>query len=550
MSNCKLIALTCLAAIITFASDAYAQDDQVDVIALIKEIRQSEQWFSQVSSLQVQLNETTIRTSQGIAKERDRLGKLYPSRKEFDPAIYTGLQPQEYEQKQFMFSPDRILYESRRTDGRYSLSFWDGIQEITASGSDSDQITSYIFSDKSGRAAGQRVLNNMIWPQAAVQSYWWRQIDTQRATEMRMGSINDFKLSGRKDFRGIDCYELETRSGFIKWYVGVEDHLLHGIVARRLKDNNSEKQVILDIAKRRGQNFKSTNEYYMWKFKQAHDVRSEIDREYYAALISDTRPVAEIFMLDYKQIEPGKWFPMTQGAQWYLKEPDENGKYILKETRTLSINQIKLNQPLQDNLFEIDLIEGVEVNDMRFDVPLSYPYEHNMPIEKWDAILTDARKNFGRQDKWDENRNELIGKVAPEFPKSKWLNSKALSLKELRGKVVILEFWSISCVPCRTVMPEMNELHKKRDETGIVVIGIHTASKDFKSIKEFAKRYNLQYPIYIDTEKASFMPSWGRIFGNYGIYGIPQTFVIDRKGVIAGQGELDEVVRIAKGLLN
>jgi len=288
----------------------------------------------------------------------------------------------------------------------------------------------------------------------------------------------------------------------------------------------------------------------MWKFKQAHDVRNEINREYYAALISDTRPVAEIFMLDYKQIEAGKWFPMTQGAQWYLKEPDEDGKYILKETRTVSINQIKLNEPLQDDLFEIDLIEGVEVSDNRFDVPLVYPYERNMAIEKWDAILTEARQNFGHQDKAEEARNELIGKHAPEFPKSKWLNSKALSLEELRGKVVILEFWSITCVPCRTVMPEMNELHKKRDETGIIVIGIHSASKEFKRIEEFVKRYNLHYPIYIDTVKPSLLPNWGRIFGHYEILGIPQAFVIDRKGVIAGQGELYEVAQIAKGLLN
>ena len=550
MSNCKLIALTCLAAIITLATDAYAQDDQVDVIALIKEIRQSEQWFSQVSSLQVQLNETTIRTSQGIAKERDRLGKLYPSRKEFDPAIYTGLQPQEYELKQFMFSPKRILYESRRTDGRYSLSFWDGKQEITASGSDSDHITSYIFSDKSGRTVGQRVLNNMIWPRSSVQSNWWREIDTQRATQMRMGPIEDFKLAGRKDFRGIECYVLETRAGFIKWYVGVEDHLLHGIVARRLKDVNNEKQVMLDIAKSRGQKLKSKSEFYVWRGKQPLELRNEINREYYAALISDTRPIAEIFMLDYKQIEPGKWFPMTQGAQWYLKEPDENGKYILKETRTLSINQIKLNEPLQDDLFEIDLIEGVEVSDNRFDVPLSYAYEPNMPIEKWDVILTDARKNFGRQDKWDENRNELIGKVAPEFPKSKWLNSDALSMQELRGKVVILEFWSITCAPCRTVMPKLNELHKKVDESGIVVISVHTASKDFKSIEDFANKYKLKYPIYIDTLSNSFLPSWGRIVEFYKILGIPHAFVIDRKGVIAGQGELNEVVRIAEGLLD
>ncbi len=492
MSYCKLIAFISLVTIIAFAPHSYAQEDEVDVVALIKEIRQSEKWFSQVSSLQVQLNATTTRTPEGIAVERDRLRKQYPTQKEFDQSRYTSLQPQEYEQKLFMFSPKRILYESRRTDGKYSLSFWDGKQEITASGSDSDHMTSYIFDNKSGRAAGQSVLNNMIWPQSAIQSNWWRKIDAQRATEMRMGPIEDFKLTGSEDFRGKDCYVLETRAGFIRWYVGAEDHLLHGIVARRLKDKNSEKQVMLDIATRRGQKIRSKNEFYMWRGKQPQELRNEINREYYAALISDTRPVAEIFMLDYKQIEPGKWFPMTQGAQWYLKEPDEDGKYVLKEELTLSINQIKLNEPLQDDLFEIELVEGIEVSDNRFDVPLSYPYERNIPIEKWDAILTAARKNFGRQDKWDETRNKLIGKEAPEFPKSKWFNSEALSLEDLRGKVVILEFWSITCGPCRTVMPELNELHKNSDENGIVVISIHSASKDFKSIEEFAKRYKLK----------------------------------------------------------
>ena len=80
----------------------------------------------------------------------------------------------------------------------------------------------------------------------------------------------------------------------------------------------------------------------------------------------------------------------------------------------------------------------------------------------------------------------LIGKQAPELQQIKgWINSKPIKLADLRGKVVLLDFWGTWCGPCVQVIPELIKLHEKYHDKGLVVIGIHDDSMN--SVKDTRK---------------------------------------------------------------
>ena len=66
-----------------------------------------------------------------------------------------------------------------------------------------------------------------------------------------------------------------------------------------------------------------------------------------------------------------------------------------------------------------------------------------------------------------------VGKLAPEISGQSWLNSKPLKLAELKGKVVLLEFWTFGCFNCRNVEPYVKTWHQKYADKGLVVIAVH-----------------------------------------------------------------------------
>ncbi len=539
----------CLGGIVAVVPASHAQVDKVDVVALVNEVRQKEQWIQHVDSFLLRLEGAVTKTPEAIVLLRAELGKQYPDVEEFDPIQFTRLQPEIRETLEIIFDSKRARYLSRQPGSRYVLRIWDGQRAIAAIGTTPDHITDYILDDKPQQVVGASLFRDLSWPLAARQSFWWMQIDAERWTEFQSGPIEDFKLVGRVNYRGIDCYVLKNLGGFRTWYVGMSDHLLYGFASRALIEGNSAHKVINEIAARRGRKFSSSPDYYTWKAEQPRDERRAMDREYYTALLPQSRPKGEGFMLDYQEVAPGMWFPMTQGAEWFLKEPDEDGHYGIRSRRELRVVRIELNEPMPDELFTIELVDGVRVTDLRYDFPLGYVYERNMPPEKWNEILAEAGQQYEPRNRANKARGELIGQAAPRFPKTQWLNSDPLTWADLRGKVVILDFWAEWCGPCRDDLPKMSDLHKERDKTGITVLGVHTPGSKAEHIQTIMKLYDLQYPIFIDIPRSSPVPGWGQLYEQYGIHGIPHAFVIDREGKIAGQGTLQEVLAIAQGLL-
>jgi len=112
--------------------------------------------------------------------------------------------------------------------------------------------------------------------------------------------------------------------------------------------------------------------------------------------------------------------------------------------------------------------------------------------------------------------NAGVGMKAPDITNETWLNSAPLHLPDLKGKVVMVEFWTFGCYNCRNVEPYVKQWHQKYVDKGLMVIGVHSP--------EFSYEHDIRFPIPIDND----FSTWNRYGNRYW----PALYLIDKQGVI------------------
>ena len=123
---------------------------------------------------------------------------------------------------------------------------------------------------------------------------------------------------------------------------------------------------------------------------------------------------------------------------------------------------------------------------------------------------------------------------------SAWVNSKPLSLESLRGKVVLLDFWTYSCINCLRTLPYVESWDKRYRSKGLVIIGVHTPEFGFEhdlgNVRDAVRRLNVRYPVALDNDYGT----WKAYANNYW----PAHYLIDQQGhvreVHIGEGDYAE----------
>ena len=133
-------------------------------------------------------------------------------------------------------------------------------------------------------------------------------------------------------------------------------------------------------------------------------------------------------------------------------------------------------------------------------------------ILTWALLGTGCSEPLGAQ----------VGEPAPNF-KLENLDGQFISLSDLKGKPVLLNFWATWCPPCRAEMPYLQQIYEEWSGKGLVVLAINIGDSHSEA-KRFLQTNSLSLPVLLDTKK--------NVARKYNITAIPTTFFIDSDGII------------------
>lgn len=153
----------------------------------------------------------------------------------------------------------------------------------------------------------------------------------------------------------------------------------------------------------------------------------------------------------------------------------------------------------------------------------------------------------------DKQYDTDLGSAPELIPGGQWLNLPAgretLTLSELRGQVVLIDFWTYTCINCIRTLPYLRTWHEKYADDGLIIIGVHTPEfefeKDIGNLSKAVKDFSLDYPILQDNEFATWRAYRNRYW--------PAKYLIDTNGRIRythfGEGSYDETEQWIRKLL-
>jgi thiol-disulfide isomerase/thioredoxin len=138
---------------------------------------------------------------------------------------------------------------------------------------------------------------------------------------------------------------------------------------------------------------------------------------------------------------------------------------------------------------------------------------------------------------------------APELSAGDWINSEPVKLSDLRGRVVLIEFWTFGCYNCRNTLPFIKDWNTRYRDKGLTIIGVHSPEfdeeKDVENLRRQVASLGIRYPVVTDND----YKTWKA----YNVEAWPTTFLLDKQGRIrwmhVGEGAYDETEQLIQKLL-
>jgi cytochrome c biogenesis protein CcdA/thiol-disulfide isomerase/thioredoxin len=194
---------------------------------------------------------------------------------------------------------------------------------------------------------------------------------------------------------------------------------------------------------------------------------------------------------------------------------------------------------------------GVD-RDLQTRVP-GYTESLQERFERSDAARRELRELTGARPPQAQGGGEGVLRdygAAPEFAGLVgWLNSKPLTLRALRGRVVLIDFWTYSCINCLRTLPYIREWASRYGDAGLTVVGVHTPEFAFErvhdNVRENVRRLQVRYPVALDNHYGT----WNAWHNQYW----PAKYLIDRNGHVRwyhfGEGDYAESEEVIRTLL-
>jgi thiol-disulfide isomerase/thioredoxin len=139
--------------------------------------------------------------------------------------------------------------------------------------------------------------------------------------------------------------------------------------------------------------------------------------------------------------------------------------------------------------------------------------------------------------------------TAPDLAAGNWINSEPLKLNDLRGRVVLIEFWTFGCYNCRNTLPFIKGWHDRYRDKGLTVVGVHSPEfdeeRDVEKVRSEVASLGIRYPVVTDND----YQTWNA----YNVEAWPTIFLLDKQGRIrwkhVGEGDYDEAEQLIQKLL-
>jgi cytochrome c biogenesis protein CcdA/thiol-disulfide isomerase/thioredoxin len=170
-------------------------------------------------------------------------------------------------------------------------------------------------------------------------------------------------------------------------------------------------------------------------------------------------------------------------------------------------------------------------------------------LEESAAAQDELEELVGAPGLAEESRLDDFG-LAPEFQAIEgWINSAPLTMAALRGKVVVLDFWTYSCINCLRTLPHVKAWDEAYRDDGLVIVGVHTPEFAFErepdNVRRAVRDHGIEYPVALDTDFGTWQAWQNRYW--------PAKYFVDRRGHVRyahfGEGDYEESERVIRQLL-